>query len=547
MGHRAERRPIGSTGLWASLKGRRFARVPLVRYNRNSHRGTNEMINFPVPEALTFDDVLLLPAKSDVVPATVNTSTQLTRNIRLHIPIISAAMDTVTESRMAIALAQQGGLGIVHRNLTIEQQAGEIDKVKRSESGMIVDPITIGPEQLISDALELMKRYRISGVPVTKGKKLVGILTNRDLRFEDRTNIPVSEVMTKENLITVPVGTTLEQAEDILHQHRVEKLLVVDKNFELKGLITVKDIQKKLKYPFAAKDDQGRLRVGGAIGATGDFLERAQELVRNKCDVLAIDSAHGHSTRVIEAVKLVKSKLPEIALLAGNVATFEATAELIAAGADGIKVGIGPGSICTTRVVTGAGVPQITAIAEAARAARDSGVPIIADGGIKYSGDISKAIAAGASVVMIGSLLAGTEEAPGETILYQGRTFKTYRGMGSLGAMAQGSSERYFQALEGDGSSEFSSRLDNGDDGGNRLAKLVPEGIEGRVPFRGTVGMMVHQLVGGLRSGMGYVGCGSITEMREKAKFIRISNAGLKESHVHDVTITREAPNYRVE
>jgi IMP dehydrogenase len=505
------------------------------------------MINFPVPEALTFDDVLLLPAKSDVVPATVNTSTQLTKNIRLHIPIISSAMDTVTESRMAIALAQQGGLGIVHRNLTIEQQAGEIDKVKRSESGMIVDPITIGPEQLISDALELMKRYRISGVPVTKGKKLVGILTNRDLRFEDRTNIKVSEVMTKDNLITVPVGTTLEQAEDILHQHRVEKLLVVDKNYELKGLITVKDIQKKLKYPFAAKDDQGRLRVGGAIGATGDFLERAQELVKAKCDVLAIDSAHGHSTRVIEAVRIIKAKLPEIALLAGNVATFEGTAELIAAGADGIKVGIGPGSICTTRVVTGAGVPQITAIAEAARAARDSGVPVIADGGIKYSGDISKAIAAGASVVMIGSLLAGTEEAPGETILYQGRTFKTYRGMGSLGAMAQGSSERYFQSLEGDGSSEFSARLENGDENGNRLAKLVPEGIEGRVPFRGTVGMMVHQLVGGLRSGMGYVGCGSIAEMREKAKFIRISNAGLKESHVHDVTITREAPNYRVE
>jgi IMP dehydrogenase len=505
------------------------------------------MINFPVPEALTFDDVLLLPAKSDVVPATVNTSTQLTKNIRLHIPIISSAMDTVTESRMAIALAQQGGLGIVHRNLTIEQQAGEIDKVKRSESGMIVDPITIGPEQLISDALELMKRYRISGVPVTKGKKLVGILTNRDLRFEDRTNIKVSEVMTKDNLITVPVGTTLEQAEDILHQHRVEKLLVVDKNYELKGLITVKDIQKKLKYPFAAKDDQGRLRVGGAIGATGDFLERAQELVKAKCDVLAIDSAHGHSTRVIEAVRTIKAKLPEIALLAGNVATFEGTAELIAAGADGIKVGIGPGSICTTRVVTGAGVPQITAIAEAARAARDSGVPVIADGGIKYSGDISKAIAAGASVVMIGSLLAGTEEAPGETILYQGRTFKTYRGMGSLGAMAQGSSERYFQSLEGDGSSEFSARLENGEESGNRLAKLVPEGIEGRVPFRGTVGMMVHQLVGGLRSGMGYVGCGSIAEMREKAKFIRISNAGLKESHVHDVTITREAPNYRVE
>ena len=505
------------------------------------------MINFPVPEALTFDDVLLLPAKSDVVPATVSTSTQLTRTIKLNIPVISAAMDTVTESRMAIALAQQGGVGIVHRNLKINEQAHEIDKVKRSESGMIVDPITIGPEQLISDALELMKKFRISGVPVTKGRKLVGILTNRDLRFEDRTNIPVSEVMTKKNLITVPVGTTLEQAEDILHQHRVEKLLVVDSNFELMGLITVKDIQKKLKYPGAAKDDHGRLRVGGAIGATGDFLERAQELVKAKCDVLAIDSAHGHSSRVIEAVRAVKAKLPEIALLAGNVATYEGTAELIAAGADAVKVGIGPGSICTTRVVTGAGVPQITAIAEAARAARESGIPIIADGGIKYSGDITKAIAAGASVVMVGSLLAGTEEAPGETILYQGRTFKTYRGMGSLGAMAQGSSERYFQSLEGEGSTEFTSRLEGGEEAGNRLAKLVPEGIEGRVPYRGTVGMMVHQLVGGLRSGMGYVGCSSIAELRDKAKFIRISNAGLKESHVHDVTITREAPNYRVE
>lgn len=504
------------------------------------------MINFPVPEALTFDDVLLLPSKSDVVPASVNTQTQLTKNIRLNIPLISAAMDTVTESRMAIALAQQGGLGIVHRNLTIEQQAGEIDKVKRSESGMIVDPITIGPERKISDALELMKRYRISGVPVTKNKKLVGILTNRDLRFETRTDIPISEVMTKENLITVPVGTTLEQAEEILHQHRVEKLLVVDDNYELKGLITVKDIQKKLKYPSAAKDEQGRLLVGGAIGATGDFLERAQELVRNKCDVLAIDSAHGHSTRVLEAVRAVKKALPNVALLAGNVATYEGTRELIEAGADAVKVGIGPGSICTTRVVTGAGVPQITAVAEAAKAARETGIPIIADGGIKYSGDVTKAIAAGASIVMVGSLLAGTEEAPGETILYQGRTFKAYRGMGSLAAMAQGSSERYFQSTESD--SDFVNRGggEAGEDG-NRLAKLVPEGIEGRVPYRGTVAMMVHQLVGGLRSGMGYVGCGTIPELQEKARFIRISNAGLKESHVHDVTITREAPNYRVE
>jgi IMP dehydrogenase len=503
------------------------------------------MINFPVPEALTFDDVLLLPAKSDIVPAEVNTQVHLTRNIRLNIPLISAAMDTVTESRMAIALAQQGGLGIVHRNLTIEQQAGEIDKVKRSESGMIVDPITIEPERNISDALELMKRYRISGVPVTKGKKLVGILTNRDLRFETRTDTPISQIMTKENLITVPVGTTLEQAELILHQHRVEKLLVVDDNYELKGLITVKDIQKKLKYPSAAKDEQGRLRVGAAVGATGDFLERAQEMVRLKCDVLAIDSAHGHSTRVMDAVKAIKHALPNVSLLAGNVATYEGTAELISCGADGVKVGIGPGSICTTRIVTGAGVPQITAIAEASRAAREAGVPIIADGGVKYSGDISKAIAAGASVVMVGSLLAGTEESPGETILYQGRTFKAYRGMGSLGAMAQGSSERYFQSL--DDPAESHGRLDSGAEEGNRLAKLVPEGIEGRVPYRGTVAMMVHQLVGGLRSGMGYVGCGSIEEMQQRARFIRISGAGLKESHVHDVTITREAPNYRAE
>src|SRR5579863_179183 len=502
------------------------------------------MIHFPVPEALTFDDVLLLPAKSDVVPALADTSTRLTRNIELRVPLISAAMDTVTESRMAIAMAQQGGMGIIHRNLTIDQQASEVDKVKRSESGMIVDPITIAPEQKISEALEVMRRYRISGVPVTKNKKLVGILTNRDLRFETRTDVPISEVMTRENLITVPVGTTLNDAEAILHQHRIEKLLVVDDAYNLKGLITVKDIQKRLKYPTAAKDDHGRLRVGAAIGATGDFLERAQELVKAKVDVLAIDSAHGHSTRVIEAIKKLKSVLPEVDLLAGNIATFDGACELAKAGADGIKVGIGPGSICTTRVVTGAGVPQITAIAEAARAVRDSDISIIADGGIKYSGDVTKAIAAGADCVMIGSLLAGTEESPGETILYQGRSFKTYRGMGSLAAMAQGSSERYFQTTDSDSSVPVLSE-DGGE--GNRLAKLVPEGIEGRVPYRGTVGMIVYQLVGGVKSGMGYVGCSSIADLQQKARLVRISGAGLRESHVHDVMITREAPNYRVE
>src|SRR5690349_2978235 len=443
------------------------------------------MIHFPVPEALTFDDVLLLPARSDVVPTGVNTQTKLTRNITLNIPVVSAAMDTVTESRMAIALAQQGGLGIIHRNLTIEQQAEEVDKVKRSESGMIVDPITMSPEDKVSDALEVMKRYRISGVPITKNKKLVGILTNRDLRFETRFDIPISKVMTKDNLITVSVGTTLEQAEKILHKHRVEKLLVVDDSYNLKGLITVKDIQKKLKYPNAAKDSHGRLRVGAAIGATGDYLERAEELVKELVDVLAIDSAHGHSSRVLEAVKAVKTKFPEIDLIAGNVGTFDGACELARAGADAIKVGIGPGSICTTRVVTGAGVPQITAIAEAYRATKEAGVPIIADGGIKYSGDITKALAAGASAVMIGSMFAGTDESPGELILYQGRTFKSYRGMGSLGAMAAGSSERYFQST--DDASTAMPGVNESD--GNRLNKLVPEGIEGRVPYRGSVAM----------------------------------------------------------
>jgi IMP dehydrogenase len=502
-----------------------------------------------IPEALTFDDVLLIPAFSEVVPATVSTQTQLTPNITLNTPLLSSAMDTVTESRMAIAMAQQGGIGIVHRNLTISDQAGEIDKVKRSESGMIVDPVTIGPDQLISDALEVMRRFKISGVPVTQGKRLVGILTNRDLRFETRTDIPIGDVMTKTNLITVPVGTTLEEAELILHEHRVEKLLVVNDQYELKGLITVKDIQKKLKYPSASKDDQGRLRVGGAIGATGDFLERAAELVRMRADVLAIDSAHGHSSRVLEAVREVKKRFPQVGLLAGNVATYDGALALIDAGADAIKVGIGPGSICTTRMVTGAGMPQITAIAEAYRACREHNIPVIADGGIKYSGEITKAIAAGASSVMIGSLFAGVDESPGETILYQGRSFKSYRGMGSLTAMGQGSGERYFQSTSDLASAEMGGegvvQRERGSQ--NRLAKFVPEGIEGRVPYRGPLESMVFQLVGGLRSGMGYLGCGSITELQERAQFVRISGAGLRESHVHDVIITREAPNYHVE
>jgi IMP dehydrogenase len=484
------------------------------------------MLPEEIPEGLTFDDVLLVPARSSVLPSQADTRTHLTRNIALNIPIVSAAMDTVTESHLAIALAQQGGIGIIHKNMSIERQAEEVDRVKRSESGMIVDPVTVEPEQPISAALELMKRFRISGVPVVKNGKLVGILTNRDLRFETRFDLPIDRVMTKENLITVPVGTTLEEAERILHQHRVEKLLVVDDDYNLKGLITVKDIQKKLKYPHAAKDAQGRLRVGAAIGASGDFLERAQELVRKKVDVLAIDTAHGHSERVLEAVEAVKNAFPNVDLVAGNVATYEGARDLVARGADGVKVGIGPGSICTTRVVTGAGVPQITAIAECARATRPAGVPLISDGGIKFSGDITKAIAAGADTVMIGSLLAGTDESPGETILYQGRTFKVYRGMGSLGAMAQGSSDRYAQENSG---------------------KLVPEGIEGRVPSKGPLAEWVFQLVGGLKSGMGYCGCRTIAELQTKARFLRVSPAGLRESHVHDVIITKEAPNYRLE
>src|SRR5262245_41019879 len=490
--------------------------------------GKSSMIQDVLTEGLTFDDVLLEPSLSEVMPAETDTRTCLTRDIALNIPIVSSAMDTVTESHLAIALAQQGGIGIIHRNMSIGRQAEEVDRVKRSESGMIVDPITIHPEAPLSAAQALMQRYRISGVPVTKEGKLVGILTNRDLRFETRFDLPISEVMTKENLITVPVGTTLEQAEAILHQHRVEKLLVVDDQYNLKGLITVKDIQKKLKYPNAAKDSQGRLRVGAAIGATGDFLERAQELVLRKVDVLAIDTAHGHSGRVLNAVRTIKSKLPEVQLVTGNVATYEGARDLIRLGVDGIKVGLGPGSICTTRVVSGAGVPQMTAISSCSKAAREAGVPLIADGGVKYSGDITKAIAAGADTVMIGSLLAGTDESPGETILYQGRTFKSYRGMGSLGAMSQGNSggERY---------------------GLDPNQKLVPKGIEGRVASKGPLAELTYQLVGGLRSGMGYCGAGSIRELQEKARFIRVSPAGLRESHVHDVIITKEAPNYRVE
>jgi IMP dehydrogenase len=482
-----------------------------------------------LPEGLTFDDVLLIPARSEILPTETDTTTFFSRNVRLNIPISSAAMDTVTEAHLAIALAQQGGIGVIHRNLSIEAQAAEVDKVKRSESGMIVDPITITPDRPISEALAVMAHYKISGVPVVDGDgKLVGILTNRDLRFETRLDLRVRDVMTgREKLITAPVGTTLEDAKAILQQYRIEKLPIVDEDFRLKGLITVKDIQKAIKYPNAAKDHLGRLRVGAAIGATGDFLERAAELVKARVDVLVIDTAHGHATRVLEAVRQVKRKFPEVDVVAGNVSTADATRELIAAGADGVKVGQGPGSICTTRVVTGAGVPQITAIMDCARAARGTGVPIIADGGIRFSGDITKAIAAGADCVMIGSLFAGTDESPGETILYQGRTFKTYRGMGSLGAMMAGSGDRYAQDLE--------------------RGKLVPEGVEGKVPYKGPLAAIVEQLVGGLRAGMGYCGCRTIRELQEKARFIRITPAGWRESHVHDVIITKEAPNYRLE
>jgi IMP dehydrogenase len=488
------------------------------------------MITSNIPEGLTFDDVLLVPARSDVLPSETDTSTQFTRGIRLQIPLCSAAMDTVTEAALAIALAQQGGIGVIHKNLSIEHQAEEVDKVKRSESGMIVDPVTIRPDRPVSEALAVMERYKISGVPVVdEDGHLVGIITNRDLRFETRFDIPVSEVMTKQPLVTVPVGTTLEQAKAVLQKHRIEKLLVIDGDKRIKGLITVKDIQKAIKYPTAAKDNLGRLRVAAAIGATGDFRERADALVHARVDCLVIDTAHGHSSRVIEAVREIKRRHTDVQLIAGNVGTTEGTRELIDAGVDAIKVGIGPGSICTTRVVTGAGVPQITAIRDCVQAARESNVPVISDGGVKFSGDVAKAIASGADVVMIGSLFAGTEEAPGEVILFQGRSFKTYRGMGSIGAMREGSRDRYSQ-----------ERIE-------MESKLVPEGIEGRVPYKGTLADMVTQLIGGLRAGMGYTGCQNIREFQENTRFVRITSAGLRESHVHDVIITKEAPNYRLE
>ncbi|MBE3587747.1 MAG: IMP dehydrogenase [Thermoanaerobacteraceae bacterium] len=472
---------------------------------------------------LTFDDVLLIPARSDVLPRDVDITTNLTRDIKLNIPLMSAGMDTVTESRMAIAIAREGGIGVIHKNMSIERQAMEVDKVKRSEHGVISDPIFLSPESPISEALLLMERYRISGVPITENGKLVGILTNRDLRFERDFSRPVSEVMTRDNLVTAPVGTTLEQAKEILQRHKVEKLPIVDEEFNLRGLITIKDIEKARQYPLSAKDKRGRLLVAAAVGVSADTAERTDALVKAGVDAIVVDTAHGHTRGVLETVARIKRKYPEVALIAGNVATAEGTRDLIRAGADAVKVGIGPGSICTTRVVAGAGVPQITAIYDCAREAMKHNIPIIADGGIKYSGDITKAIAAGADVVMIGSLFAGTEESPGEMEIYQGRSYKVYRGMGSLGAMKEGSRDRYFQ----EGSQ-----------------KLVPEGVEGRVPYRGPLAETVYQLVGGLRAGMGYCGTANIQELKTRTTFMRITPAGLRESHPHDVVITKEAPNY---
>jgi IMP dehydrogenase len=478
-------------------------------------------------EGLTFDDVLLIPAHSQVLPAQTDVSTWLTRKIKLNIPIISAAMDTVTEHRLAIALAREGGIGFIHKNMPVEQQAESVRKVKRSESGMITDPITLPPDRTVGDALDLMAEYKISGVPiVTEEGDLVGIITNRDLRFESDRTRPIRDLMTSKNLITVPEGTTLEQAKEVLHRHRIEKVLVVNSRGKLTGLITVKDIMKQIEHPYACKDEQGRLRVGAAIGAGGDFLERAAALARAGVDVLVIDTAHGHAQGVLDAVVRVREAFPEVQLIAGNVSTAAATIALIERGVDAVKVGQGPGSICTTRVVTGAGMPQITAITECARAAERFGVPIVADGGIKYSGDITKAIAAGAHAVMIGSLFAGTEESPGETILYEGRSYKTYRGMGSIGAMTRGSGDRYFQTNV------------------NETRKLVAEGIEGMVPYKGPLQDTVFQLVGGLRAGMGYVGARDIETLRREARLIRVTMAGQIESHPHDVTITKEAPNY---
>ena len=491
-----------------------------------------------LPTALTFDDILLVPQHSQVLPYQVDVSTQFTRRIRLNVPLVSAAMDTVTESRLAIAMAQHGGLGIIHKNLSIEEQTSEVDRVKRSESGMIVDPITLSPSHRIHEALDLMQKYRISGVPITddgsKEGRLVGILTNRDLRFETNVSRPIADIMTHENLITVPVGTTLDGAREILHKHKVEKLLVVDREFRLKGLITVKDIQKAVKYPNASKDALGRLRCGAAVGVARDTMERAEGLVGASVDVLVVDTAHGHSQGVLDMVKRIRQRFPDVELVAGNVATAGGTLALIDAGVDAVKVGIGAGSICTTRVVAGIGMPMISSIMECARAAASRGVPVIADGGIRFSGDITKALAVGASTTMIGNLFAGTDESPGELILYQGRSFKEYRGMGSIGAMRRGSRDRYFQ-------DDFD--LDSPAAG----EKLVPEGIEGRVAHKGSVAAMIHQLVGGLRAGMGYCGSATINDLQADAVFVRITAAGFRESHVHDVAITKEAPNYRSE
>jgi IMP dehydrogenase len=498
-----------------------------------------DQISIGLATGLTFDDVLLVPRHSTVLPSAVDVTSWVTRHIRVNVPLLSAAMDTVTESGLAIAMAQQGGIGVIHKNLTVEEQASEVDRVKRSESGMIVNPITLSPTNRIYEALDLMKKYRISGVPITedgsKEGKLVGILTNRDLRFETNLDRPIAAIMTRDPLFTVPVGTTLEQAREFLHRHKVEKLLVVDDRYMLKGLITVKDIQKMIKYPNAAKDSLGRLRVGAAIGVGRDALDRADALVAANVDVLVIDTAHGHSQGVLEMVNRIRRQYSGVDLVAGNVATAEATEALIDLGVDAVKVGIGAGSICTTRVVAGIGVPMITAVADCARAAARHKVPVIADGGIRYSGDITKAMAVGASAVMIGSLFAGTDESPGELILYQGRSFKEYRGMGSLGAMRRGSRDRYFQ-------DEFD--LDATSEGGE---KLVPEGIEGRVAHKGSVAAMIHQLVGGLRAGMGYCGAPDIPTLQREARLIRVTPAGHREGHVHDVIITKEAPNYRVE
>lgn len=482
-----------------------------------------------IPEALTFDDVLLVPAYSEVLPAETDVSTVLTPQIPMRIPLLSAAMDTVTEAETAISMAREGGIGIIHRNMSIERQALEVDRVKKSESGMIVDPITVDPDQPIGDVMDLMARYRISGVPVVKGDQLVGIITNRDLRFETDPTRKVSELMTKEDLVTAPVGISLEESKKLLQKRRIEKLLVVDADGRLKGLITIKDIMKVKKYPNSCKDHLGRLRVGAAVGAGADTPDRVRALVKAGVDVIVVDSAHGHSRNVLRTVEWIKSEFPDLPVVAGNVATGPGAESLIKAGADAVKVGVGPGSICTTRVVAGVGVPQVTAIMECAKVADKYGVPVVADGGIKYSGDVAKALAAGASSVMIGSLFAGTDESPGETVLYQGRSYKVYRGMGSLGAMKEGSKDRYFQ------------------DQVQEVSKLVPEGIEGMVPYRGPLAATVHQLVGGLRAGMGYVGCRNLRELRTKAEMIRITSAGLKESHVHDVIITKEAPNYQVD